>query len=397
MVRLLVCGVAATSALLASQVAAPPAAAARPTTCAWKTVKAPQPGQSDRYLQDVYVLGKNDVWAVGTYDFAYPLALHWNGRTWKRFSVPLPTAPNRYAQLRSVWGAGRENVWAVGTDYAAGDIDASYIAHWNGTAWSLSPHPDGTFEDVLYGVHGSGASNVWAVGYQNGQTGDGNRNWALRWNGTSWSEAMVPNYSTSFRTMDLLEGVYARSATDAWTVGTFFAYDPMSTNQLPDRATFNHFTGATWGASQEKNKNALSNKVHAVDGAAGTVWAVGEYATATSVKPLLLRLGASPSIATPPAFRKAAHLDDVYVAGASRAWAVGDLGAPGAPNARKTLVLHRTRAGWKRVPSPNVAGKAYNTLTGIDGVSDSNVWAVGKAGPGQFSSAKAVILHYTCA
>jgi hypothetical protein len=105
---------------------------------AWQRSALPA-GPSTGILHGVAASSAGNVWAVGqTYNSAgncgsacQTSTLHYNGCMWRR--VPSPNPGEGYVNV--LWGAaiiGRDDVWAVGsTDYAT-----TLILHWNGTSWS---------------------------------------------------------------------------------------------------------------------------------------------------------------------------------------------------------------------------------------------------------------------
>jgi hypothetical protein len=98
-------------------------------------------------------------------------------RAWK--IVPSPVVAN--AGLWGVSGTSSTDVWAVGSYL---DQSGSIIEHWDGTAWTLVPHPIST----LYGVAAISQNDVWAVG------GAG---MIQHWNGSSWKNVPSPKPGTS--------------------------------------------------------------------------------------------------------------------------------------------------------------------------------------------------------
>jgi len=59
---------------------------------------------------------------------------------------------------------------------------------------------------------------VWAVGHYHNDAKQGPDALILHWDGMSWSRVRGPNPSSHY---NVLWGVSARSATDAWAVGVF--------------------------------------------------------------------------------------------------------------------------------------------------------------------------------
>lgn len=113
------------------------------------------PTISDAALFDVWGVGPNDVWAVGS-----RVALHWDGTAWKQYDFPRQTTT-----FRSVWAARTDDVWAVGD---------RVIAHFDGARWSERRSP---VNDALRFVWGRSADDVWAAGAN-----------VYHWNGSGWTQ-----------------------------------------------------------------------------------------------------------------------------------------------------------------------------------------------------------------
>jgi hypothetical protein len=149
--------------------------------------------------------------------------------------------------------------------------------------------------------------------------GAGKQAAAVSLGGTGWS--VVPSYS--FGALDnVLAGVSAASATDAWAVG---AYYPPSSNVLATLGE--HFDGNRWTAYPLPNVGVQVNTLLAVSmPSTGSAWAVG-----------------------------------YYVSGKFQ---------------QQTLIEHFDGSIWSVVPSPS-PGALQNILCGVAAISDSDVWAVG--------------------
>jgi hypothetical protein len=107
----------------------------------WRFVNSPTPG-GDATLLAVTASWTHNIWAVG---YTNPsrcgnggpqcetLIMHWNSLRGKWTALATPNPPSEY--LHVVWSVAaitRDNLWAVGTtDYAS-----TLILHWNGHAWS---------------------------------------------------------------------------------------------------------------------------------------------------------------------------------------------------------------------------------------------------------------------
>ncbi len=106
----------------------------------------------------------------------------WNGSTWSALgTTPIHLGSN--AAVRTIAFSGTD-VYAGGdfTD-AGGDVNADYIAKWNGSAWSALG--DG-LNDTVYSIAISGG-NVFASGMFTDAGGNANADYIAKWNGSAWS------------------------------------------------------------------------------------------------------------------------------------------------------------------------------------------------------------------
>jgi hypothetical protein len=222
---------------------------------AWQIVPSPNDGFSNE-LYGVTALASNNVWAVGSTSASAntqeTLILHWDGVTWGQFSSPNSTLVNNW--LYAVTAVGPNDLWAVGT--AAPSPDTHYDSltlHWDGSAWSVVPSPNGaTTFNMLYGVAGVAADDVWAVGQSQ----------ALHWDGSAWTE--VP------RPAGRWNGITALAAGDAWAVGSIWNVGLQRTE-----AVTAHWNGTQWVGvpSPTEPGNTELNSVAAVT--TNELWAVG--------------------------------------------------------------------------------------------------------------------------
>ncbi|HSR84979.1 MAG TPA: hypothetical protein VLM11_12440 [Streptosporangiaceae bacterium] len=238
----------------------------------------------------------SDAWAVGSGQYGLPLIEHWNGASWKATSRGFPAD----AMPHAVAATSARNAWAVG---AIGS--RPLIAHWDGTSWRRfpSPTPVGT-SSALDSVAAVGAGDAWAVGRT--YTARGPIPLIERWDGTSWREVPGPRIPGG-----MLAGVTATSGRDVWAVGSSDS----------NRAIIEHWDGTSW------------------------------------------TLSASPRTGL------AAGLNAVAATSATNAWAVGWTLSPGS---FRTLIERWNGARWTSVHSP-----APGMLTGVAATSGTNAWAVG--------------------
>ena len=268
----------------------------------WRVVAQPALKPASR-LADVSATGPADAWAVGTQDQRYlnfpgrPGALvRWDGRTWSERLLPA-----EFGSPDAVSAVTPSDVWAVGEDKSV----KPYAAHWDGTAWRGYPVPDqGGFSDVaardgrplVVGSRSAGGalvmvwngqafteitvpgSDAWPGALHAVATAPGGAAFAVGdWHvddagypeplivqrlGGAWRVAAVPKVLSA-----RLTGVYARTATDAWAVGTI-NFDSSRPTPL-----IMHWDGVSW---QRVTAPIASAGLSAVAGdAAGNLWVTG--------------------------------------------------------------------------------------------------------------------------
>jgi hypothetical protein len=252
-------------------------------------------------IRAVWANSANDAFAVGR---GRPgTLLHYDGQQWSPM-VPPPAPPNLEEYdltIEAVWGSSGTDVFAVGhwsVDFDFGGDVIAYIAHYDGTAWSLSADRGNHTPSAIWGssannvyaiaqffesdidVHnsdilhfdgdtwslpvselalelrhiwGSSASDVYVTGQTNNYTGD---NTGVLWHfdGTSWSTLASP-------TTEPLGPIWGSSATDIFMIS--------------GRHRIWHFDGATW-----KNVHTSSEVVNDIWGSSSTdVYVVGDNGT----------------------------------------------------------------------------------------------------------------------
>ena len=104
----------------------------------WTIVPSPTPG-GDAAFMGVAASWTRNIWAVGITNptrcghgpACQTLIEHWNSTRWK--VIPSPNPPSDYLNvLFSASAIARDDIWAVGsTDYAS-----VLVVHWNGHSWS---------------------------------------------------------------------------------------------------------------------------------------------------------------------------------------------------------------------------------------------------------------------
>lgn len=315
----------------------------------WNVVPSPNPGQSRSYLTDVAAVASNDVWAVGSYD-NYTMILHWDGAAWNRVISP---NPGYYVDiLQGVTAISANNLWAVGQYTDVNSRPHTLVLHWDGSSWAQVPSPSFLGADLTYllDVSGSSANDLWAVGdYRIG--GETEKTLILHWDGSTWAVIPSPNIGP-VQNRNLLFGVAALSANQAWAVGQYY-----------DNASFTwytlllHWDGSAWTPVNHPNPGVdIGTALYGVTAiSANDVWAVGSRAGMitgnTTVSIALHWDGSSWTEATVPQVGYASYLNSIVSLSSEDVWAVG-VYSPSPGNIRQTLVQRYSRDCGPSTPTP---------------------------------------------
>jgi hypothetical protein len=262
----------------------------------WSRMTVPRPASTtEQYLRALTCLSTKNCFAVGTYNDpkGHTLVMHWNGSAWSIMPSPNPTVG--YApELSAVTCRSATNCFAVGL-FRVNSIDSalkSLIMRWNGSAWSLMPHPRPTGVSVLSDVKCPERTSCFAVGGYG--TGNGNKTLVERWNGSAWS--IIPSPTPAGATSAGLNSLSCTSGTNCFAVGAWSTGGNAHT--LVER-----WNGIAWSRINSPNAVAASNILRSVKCAgAAKCFAVGYIQTAWSSNKSLIQHwnGSAWSITTHP-------------------------------------------------------------------------------------------------
>lgn len=267
---------------------------------------------------------------------------------------------------------GTGGAWAVGSQGSS--RLRTLTVRWSGTAWRVAPSPDTNWQlDLLGGVAAVSAQDAWAVGGAGAMSGTTASALVEHWNGLAWTVASIPNAGQE------LTAVTAVTASNVWAVGNSGVYSfrgPMQTFAL-------HWTGRAWVAVSTQNPgeyNSLSG-LASVPGD-GQLWAVGSQQSSdtAAVEPLVERwTGTRWTLVSTPVVA-GGRLSAVAAVSTRDAWAVGVLDS-NTGVVRAPLVLRWDGRRWTRVRVPPGTGP----LDAVAARSAGDLWAVGGS----------TILHWT--
>ena len=232
------------------------------------------------------------------------------------------------------------------------------------SAFSVVASPNAfSGNNLLNGVSASSATDAWAVGslccsIKNSGTG------ALmeRWDGSKWTAVLGPDA----RFLDeVLNAVADITPSYAWAVGRV-----KRTGYRGGTPLILHWNGSKWQTIAPPSE--VTGELRAVSRDwVGGAWAVGDDGHG---HPLILRcsVAACSSVTVPPGVGPVGRLRGIRAFSRDNVWAVGDRG-------NSTLVLHWNGTAWSTIPSPN-PDPFVNILHAVGGVASNDVWAVGEKG-----------------
>jgi hypothetical protein len=191
-----------------------------------------------------------------------PIALRWDGAKW--VDMAPPDAGGGGTALLSVLVLGRDDVWVLGsTDNSDNPTKVRdpgiYLAHWNGQGWEPLPVGPGRQWGYLTSIGGTADDDLWLGGSSPGGVGYPE---TAHWDGQHWTVYGPDSFPIDTTASGTVRGtlggsepiVVAASATDVWFNPGFtrFWYSPSSEDQghvnanASDPMLF-HWDGQSWG------------------------------------------------------------------------------------------------------------------------------------------------------
>ena len=249
--------------------------------------------------------------------------------------------------------------------------------------WTVSQTPNpGYYGNIVRGVTARTASDAWAVGVQATQTS--NDTLALHWDGRTWTAVPTPNPWPECQDGDILwsgnvlSAVAAVSANDVWAVGS----ECYSTDTIIE-----HWNGSSWSlVPGARRKDGFDSTAALYDVAAispSNVWAVG-YRGVDTYETLVEHYNGTTWSEVPAAGGASGYLSSISATGPNDVWAVGS-------NDHGNIIEHFNGTAWSVVPSPQPG--SGSSLGSVSALSPTNAWAVGtKTGFG--SRASTFTLHW---
>jgi hypothetical protein len=243
---------------------------------------------------------------------------------------------------------------------------ASALAAGGWTVTTVSGQPGDNV--ALNGVFARTSTDAWAVGTQFGPAGSAPQPGATyHWNGTSWSLIATPALGVN----SALVGISDSGPSDAWAVGfEVFGYRGHKT-------LLEHWNGSAWSVdTADAISGGLGVELTAVlDLSPANAYAVGsgsggpmiEHWNGTSWSPIAL---------PDPDFTAGSGSQDISATSASDIWVVGSTTNP-TTFASTPEALHFNGTAWTAVPMAE-PGSDTASISAVAAISPANAWAVGE-------------------
>ncbi len=241
--------------------------------------------------------------------------------------------------------------------------------------WEQVPSPNPSpYMNWLRGISGVTTNAIWTVGNIQETPQDQpliTTNLVLRWNGASWDEHAVQNFSNNY---NVLWDVHALSDDDVWAIGDYNAGGGNARPQV------HHWDGAVWNSSALVPPGGGGAFLRAMDASASDdIWAVGGEAMPNVGIAYLIHWNGSgwTSHDAPIIGTWANRLNDVSVLSANDAWAVGEY-ENAIEQLDRFLVFHWNGSEWDHVPLPAPYDSMLGALNDVKALAPDDVWVAGR-------------------
>jgi hypothetical protein len=253
---------------------------------------------------------------------------------------------------------------AVGALVVAGGTSALAAGGW--TVTTVSGQPGNNVG--LNGVFARTNTDAWAVGTQFGPAGSAPPpGVTYHWNGTSWSLITTPALGVN----SALLGISDSGPSDAWAVG-FEVFGWRAHKTLLE-----HWNGSAWSVdTADEISGGIGVELTAVlDLSPASAYAVGSQNTGPMIEHWN---GTSWTPVTLPdaEFSPAQGTGSISASGPGDIWVVGTTTNP-TTFATSPEALHFNGTSWTVVPMPE-PGSDTGTVSAVTAISPASAWAVGE-------------------
>jgi hypothetical protein len=223
-------------------------------------------GGAGAALYAVTSFGAKSAFAVGDIvknKLTSALVSHWNGSTWTRTVLPVPSGATA-AVLEAVGGSSATNVWAAGLLIEHGSTNNLLLEHYNGSTWTRVTLTKGTDSSIsANAILAFSSSDVWLLSDYGDDGGLTDQGYLWHYNGHTWTDQHtwpVTNLPSS------AVGLAGSSDHDLWTV---------TYNYGIAADVLEHWNGVSWAPVGVANPNVSLNGI--AEGAQGplSLWSVG--------------------------------------------------------------------------------------------------------------------------
>jgi hypothetical protein len=258
----------------------------------------------------------------------------------------------------------RRNRWALACALAGAFTIFAGSAAFAAGGWTTVSIPATGNNTSLEGVFARTATDAWAVGEQFGAAGQTPPPAIYHWNGAAWSLVSSP----ALPGPGALMAVSASSATDAWAVGfAVLGWHHHST-------VLEHWNGSAWTVDAADALNSPTAELNAVL----DLSPVNAYAVGLGSAPKLEHWNGTAwsAVTLPDASFEPAAGQSISATSASDIWVVGttfDL----ATDRTLAEALHFNGIAWTVMPMAQ-PGSNTPTIGAVTAISPVNAWAVGE-------------------
>ncbi|MDQ3704349.1 MAG: S-layer homology domain-containing protein [Chloroflexota bacterium] len=280
--------------------------------------------------------------------------------------------------LNDVSAVSENDVWAVGNYTDTNNLRRTLTMHWNGSSWSIIPSPSPLNYSSLEAVSARASNDVWAVGWSRDNESPTESQIAqplvLHWDGSSWSELTGLPLPDGYETGQL-GAVVAIAPGDVWAAGNFSATDPQGASY--SSPFLMHWNGTAWTARSTGDRFSSLRMYDITASSTNDVWAVGHPGLYYSG--VVLHWNGQEWTST-----SAEQLNGIDALSPTDVWAVGRATTRSPNGAFYPATRHWDGTSWRSV-FPGEPYNDWNVFSDVEVIGHNDVWAVGHYAKGTSS------------